>query len=62
MATLKTRNRQLEQILFSLGVHHLDWGKDADGMTYWVYPNTEKVRNIMAWFKEANEMRRKVGW
>lgn len=62
MATIKTRNRKLEQVLFSLGEHHLGWEKDEDGLTVWIYPNTEKVRQIMAWFKEANERRTKGGW
>ena len=62
MATLTTRNRRLEQVLFSLGVHHLSWEKDEDGMTVWVYPNTEKVQTIIKWFKEANEMRTKGEW
>ena len=62
MATIKTRNRKLEQILFSLGEHHLSWEKDEDGLTVWIYPNTEKVRQIMAWFKEATDRRTKGGW
>ena len=62
MATIRTRNRRLEQVLFSLGVHHLSWEKDEDGMTVWVYPNNEKVQQIISWFKEANEDRRKAGW
>jgi len=62
MATIKTMNRKLEQILFSLGVHHIGWEKTEDGMTVWVYPNTEKVRQIMDWFREANNNRRKAGW
>lgn len=62
MATIRTRNRKLEQILFSLGEHHLGWEKDDDGMTVWIYPNTEKVRQIIAWFKDANDKRIKGGW
>ena len=62
MATIKTRNRKLEQVLFALGEHHLAYDKDEDGMTVWVYPNTEKVRQIVEWFKNANERRTKGGW
>lgn len=62
MATIRTMNRKLEQILWGLGVHHLSWEKNEDGMTVWVYPNTEKVRQIMDWFREANDNKRKVGW
>ena len=62
MATIRTRNRKLEQVLFSLGEHHLSWEKDEEGLTVWIYPNTEKVRQIMDWFREANDNKRKVGW
>ena len=62
MATIRTRNRKLERVLFDLGVEFLDWEKDDDGMTVWIYPNTEKVRQIISWFKDANEKRTKGGW
>lgn len=62
MATIRTMNRKLEQTLWALGVHHLSWEKDADGMTVWIYPDNEKVRQIMTWFREAGENRRKAGW
>jgi len=62
MATLKTYSRKLEQTLYNLGEHHLEWGKDDEGMTYWIYPNTPKVQQIFTWFKEANEKKWKVGW
>ena len=62
MATFTTQNRKLEQTLWALGVHHLSWHKNEDGMTEWVYPNSEKVQQIVAWFREANDMKRKVGW
>lgn len=62
MVTVRTRNRQLEQVLFSLGVHHIAWEKDEEGMTVWIYKNTEKVQQIMAWFKEANTKRVNGGW
>lgn len=62
MATIRTMNRKLEQTLWALGVHHLSWEKDDDGMTVWIYPDNEKVRQIMTWFREANDMKRKVGW
>lgn len=60
--TIRTRNRKLEQILFDLGVHHLDWEKDEEGLTVWIYPNTDKVQQIMRWFRDANDNRKKVGW
>lgn len=62
MATFTTQNRKLEQTLWALGVHHLSWHKNDDGMTEWVYQNNEKVQQIVAWFREADEKRRKVGW
>lgn len=62
MATIRTMNRKLEQTLWSLGVHHLSWEKDDDGMTVWIYPDNEKVRTIVGWFREANDTKRKVGW
>ena len=62
MAPLKTMNRKLEQVLWTLGVHHLSWEKNDDGMTVWIYPNTAKVQQIMDWFREANDNKRKVGW
>jgi hypothetical protein len=62
MATLRTYNRKLEQTLFHLGVTFLSCDKDDEGMTYWTYPNNEKVKQIFDWFKEANTKRRKAGW
>lgn len=62
MATIRTTNRKLEQILFALGVHHLSWEKNEDNMTVWIYPNTEKVQQIVGWFREANERKERVGW
>ena len=62
MATFKTQNRKLEQTLWALGVHHLSWHKTDDGMTEWVYHNTPKVQQIVEWFREANENKKKVGW
>ena len=62
MATIRTMNRKLENVLWALGVHHLSWEKNDDGMTVWIYPNSEKVRQIMAWFKESNEKRLNGGW
>jgi len=62
MATIKVYNRKLEQALFYLGEHHLSCDKDDEGMTVWTYPNTEKIRQIVAWFKESAQNARKVGW
>lgn len=62
MATFVTCNRKLEQTLFMLGIHHLEWRKTEDGMTEWVYANTPKLRQIVEWFREANATRAKGGW
>lgn len=62
MATIRTRNRKLEQVLFALGEHHIGWEKDDDGMTVWIYPNTDKIRQIIAWFHDASDRRTKGGW
>lgn len=62
MVTLTTRNRYLEQTLFSLGVMHLYCDKDSDGMTVWTYANNEKTRTIFEWFHEASEKRRRGEW
>ena len=62
MATFTTVNRKLEQTLWNLGVHHLSWHKTDDGMTEWVYPNNEKVQQIVSWFREAEANKRKAGW
>ncbi len=62
MATIRTMNRKLEQVLFDLGVHHIACEKNEDGMTVWVYPNTEKVKQIIEWFREAKEKRSRMGW
>lgn len=61
-ATIRTSCRKLEQILFALGVHHLSWEKDPDGMTVWVYPNTDKVKQIINWYREATKKREQGGW
>ena len=60
--TIKTYNRRLEQALFALGVHYLSCDKDEEGMTYWTYRKDEKTEQIVKWFREANENRRKAGW
>jgi len=63
MATFTTKNRKLEQTLFNLGEHHLSWHKDPeDGYTVWVYRNTEKVQQIVSWFREAIQKRENGGW
>ena len=62
MATFTTKNRKLEQTLFNLGEHHLSWPKDEDGYTVWVYRNTEKVQQIVSWFREAMQKRENGGW
>lgn len=62
MATIRIYNRRLEQALFSLGVTFLSCDKDDEGMTYWTYSSNEKTEQIIKWFKEANENRRKAGW
>lgn len=62
MATITTMNRKLEQTLFNLGVHFISCDKNADGMTVWTYKNTEKVRQIMEWFREAQTKRTNYGW
>lgn len=61
-ATVRTMNRKMEQVLFYLGVHHLACEKNEDGMTVWIYSDTPKVRQIMAWFRESIETRQNVGW
>ena len=60
--TFRTRNRKLEQVLFSLGFHHLSWEKDEDGLTVWIYHNDPELQHIVELFKSAEEKRRKAGW
>ena len=60
--TITVYNRKLEQALFYLGVDHMSCDKDDEGMTFWTYPNTEKVRQIVSWFKESALNKRKAGW
>lgn len=62
MATIRVFNRRLEQALFSLGVNFLECDKNDEGMTFWTYARDEKTEQIIKWFKEANENRRKAGW
>ena len=59
---IRVYNRRLEQALFYLGVDHLSCDKTDDDMTVWTYPDNDKVRQIVGWFKQATEMRRKAGW
>lgn len=59
---IKVYNRRLEQALFYMGVDYLSCDKDDEGMTVWTYQATEKVEQIVAWFKEATAMRKKAGW
>lgn len=57
-----TSNRKLENVLFALGVTALSWDKNEDGMTEWTYNNTEKVQQIVKWFREAMKNRERIGW
>lgn len=59
---IKVYNRRLEQALFYLGVTYLSCDKNDEGMTVWTYPETEKVKQIIGWFKEATAYRQKAGW
>lgn len=62
MATIRVYNRRLEQALFYLGVDHVSCDKDDEGMTYWTYTRNEKTEQIIRWFKESMENKRRVGW
>lgn len=62
MATLKTYNRKLEQVLYMLGITYLSCDKDDDGMTYWTYRNDDKTKQIFDWFREANDRRWAIKW
>ena len=56
--TIRIRNRKLEQTLFNLGEWFIGTERDEDGMTVWIYPNKEKVRTIIKWFRESAEKNR----
>ena len=57
---LTTRNRDLEQVLYKLGVHYISCGKDRDNMTVWHYADTTKTRTIMDWFRDSKEAHMKA--
>lgn len=57
-----TSNRKLENVLFALGVTSMSWDKNEDGMTEWTYNNTEKVQQIVKWFRENIKNRERMGW
>lgn len=59
---IKVYNRRLEQTLFYLGITYLSCDKTDEGMTVWTYPATEKVTQIVKWFKEATAYRQNAGW
>ena len=61
-STIKVYNRRLEQALFYMGVDYLSCDKDDEGMTYWTYPRNSKTEQIVSWFKEATETRKRNGW
>lgn len=60
--TIKTSNRKLENVLYYLGVHYAQCDKNEDGMTVWTYIRTEKVDQIVKWFREECKRKERNEW
>lgn len=58
--TVKVYNRRLEQVLYYLGQKWISQDKTDQGMSYWVYPKTDKVLAIVKWFNESAAKHEKV--
>lgn len=43
----ETTCRPLEQFLFLHDIRHTSWHKDQYGMTVWVYPDNQEVRDVV---------------
>ena len=57
--TIRIYNRKLEQVLYYLGFDWLDCGKEY-GQTYWIFPRTENVMDIIEMFTDSYNKRREV--
>lgn len=53
MNTIKVYNRKLEQVLFYLGFGWVEYGQ-----TYWVFPRTEKIMDIVEMFTRSYKKRK----
>ena len=63
MNIFETTSRKLEQFLFLHDILPQSWYKAADGMTVWVYPDNEEVKEVVAEYQRIlarREMKRRV--
>ena len=49
--TFTTTNRRLEQFMFAHKIDFLRQGRNADGMTHWVYIRTPYFEEVLKEFK-----------
>lgn len=50
----ETASRKLEQFLYAHNIPFQSWHKNEDGMTVWVYPNTDDVRRVVAEYRSIH--------
>ena len=58
MNTFETCNRRLEQFLFVHDIHFMEWYKNEDGLTCWVYPDNMEIRGVVEEFRKLDARRR----
>ena len=49
----RTNQRRLEQFLWAHGIDWVNQTKDEDGMTVWVYLETDEVRRVVDEFRQG---------
>ena len=58
--TIRIYNRKLEQALYYLGCDWMECGKEL-GLTYWIFPKTDKVLWIVGAFNASYQERNRKG-
>ena len=58
MNIIETCNRRLEQFLFVHDIHFMEWYKNEDGLTCWVYPDNMEIRGVVEEFRKLDARRR----
>lgn len=58
----RTTNRAMESFLYAHQCRATRYGKNEDGMTYWVYPNTPEVMEIVDEYHKIQTMRKENRW
>ncbi len=57
---IEIRNRKAEQFMYAHAVDYTIMTKDPDGITVWLYDDTEENRRIVEEFISAQEKRQRM--